>query len=63
MGAGSVRVSVQGDDVGVVDEPVDGRGCDDVIAEGLAPANWNWLRFGIVVAAFDLLISVSGVSS
>jgi hypothetical protein len=33
--SGPVGVSVQGDDVGVVDEAVDGRGDDDVPAEGL----------------------------
>lgn len=63
VGAGSVGVAVQGDDVGVVDEPVDGRGGDDVVAEGLSPANWNWLRFPITVLGCDLLILVSGVSA
>ena len=37
MRAGAVGVAVQGDDVGVVDEAVDGRGGYDVVAEGLAP--------------------------
>jgi hypothetical protein len=46
-----------------VDEAVDHGGGDHVVAEDLAPANWNWLRFLIVVLAFDLLISVSGVSA
>jgi hypothetical protein len=63
VGAGSAGVSVQGDDVGVVDEAVDGRGGGDVVAEGFSPANWNWLRFRMMVLAFDLLVSVSGVSS
>ena len=63
VGAGSAGVSVQGDDVGVVDEAVDGRGGGDVAAEGFSPANWNWLRFRMMVLAFDLLVSVSGVSS
>ena len=35
MRAGAVGVAVQGDDVGVVDEAVDGRGGHDVVAEGL----------------------------
>lgn len=38
MRAGAVGVTVQGDDVGVVDEAVDGGGGHDVVAEGLAPA-------------------------
>ena len=38
MCSGPVGVSVQGDDVGVVDETVDGRRCDDVVTEGLSPA-------------------------
>jgi hypothetical protein len=33
-----------GDDVGVVDETVDGRGCDDVVAEGLSPAGEDQVR-------------------
>jgi site-specific DNA recombinase len=37
--------SLSRDDFGVVDEPVDHRGGDHVVAEDLAPANWNWLRF------------------
>ncbi len=41
----SVGVSAQGDDLGVVDQPVDHRGGDDVIAEDLAPAFWDWLMF------------------
>ena len=34
----SVAVSFQGDDFGVVDEPVDYCGGDDVVAADLAPA-------------------------
>ena len=34
MCSGAVGVAVQGDDVGVVDEAVDGGGCDDVGARG-----------------------------
>jgi len=30
---------LRGDDVGVVDEPVDHRSGDDLVAEDLAPAN------------------------
>jgi hypothetical protein len=44
VGAGSVGVSVQGDDVGVVDEAVDGRGGDNVVAEGLSPAGEHEIR-------------------
>jgi hypothetical protein len=47
----------------VVDEPVDHRGGDYLVAEHLSPPNWNWLRFRMMVLAFDLLVSVSGVSS
>lgn len=44
MVAGAVTVAVEGGDVGVVDEPVDGGGGDDVVAEGLAPgAEARWL--------------------
>jgi hypothetical protein len=40
-----VGVALEGDDVGVVDEPVD-HGCgDDVVAEDLAPAS-EWLVAG-----------------
>jgi len=46
-----------------VDEPVDHGGGDHFVAEGLAPPNWNWLKFPIAVVPFDLLVSVSGVSS
>src|SRR5665811_935674 len=42
--SGAVGVAVQGDDVGVVDEAVDGRGRDDVIAEGLSPAREREVR-------------------
>jgi hypothetical protein len=58
-----VAVSFESDDVGVVDEAVDHGGGDGVVAEDLAPANWNWLRFPITVLAFDLLVLVSGVSA
>ena len=35
VAAGAVGVAVEPDDVGVVDEAVDGRGGDDVVAEDL----------------------------
>ena len=44
MRAGSVGVAVQGNDVGVVDEAVDGGGGDDVVAEGLPPAGERQVR-------------------
>ena len=34
----SVGVAAEGDDFGVVDEPVDHGGCDDFVAEDFAPA-------------------------
>ncbi len=37
-----VGVAFEGDDLGVVDEPVDHRGGDDVVSEDLAPANRGW---------------------
>jgi hypothetical protein len=40
-----VAVAFEGDDVGVVDQPVDHRGGDDVVAEDLAPAFWGWDLF------------------
>ena len=36
MAAGAVGLAVQGNDVGVVDEAVDGGGGDYVVAEGFA---------------------------
>src|SRR5450756_2774922 len=42
--AGAVGVAVQGDDVGVMDEAVDGRRGHDVVAEGLAPAGERQVR-------------------
>ena len=44
MGFGSVGIPVEGDDVGVVDQPVDGGGCDDVVTEGFAPAGERQVR-------------------
>jgi hypothetical protein len=32
------RSAFEGDDVGVVDDPVDHRGCDDLVAEDVSPA-------------------------
>ena len=40
----SVGVAAEGDDFGVVDEPVDHGGGDDFVAEDFAPAIWNWLK-------------------
>ena len=37
-GAGAVGVAGEGEDLGVVDEPVDHGGGDHVVAEDLAPA-------------------------
>jgi hypothetical protein len=59
----AVAVSLQCDDVGVVDEAVDHGGGDGIVAEDLAPPNWNWLRFLIGVLPFDLLVLVFGVSA
>ena len=58
-----VGVAFEGDDLGVVDEPVDHCGGDDVVAEDLAPPNWNWLRFAITYLAFQVGICASGVSA
>jgi len=44
VAAGAVGVAVEGDDVGVVDEAVDGGGGDDVVAEGFAPAGEREVR-------------------
>jgi hypothetical protein len=49
--------------VAVVDELVQERLGDDGVGEQGIPVSWNWLRFPITVLAFDLLVSVSGVSS
>jgi hypothetical protein len=59
----AVGVAFEGDDVGVVDEPVDHRGGDDVVAEDLAPPNWDWLRFLIGCLAFDLRLCLTGGSA
>jgi hypothetical protein len=48
--------------VGVVQEPVDGRGGEGLGHE-LVEGIWNWLRFQVPVFPFDLLVSVSGVSA
>jgi hypothetical protein len=50
------------DDVGVVQEPVDG-GCGQGLGHDGVESNWNWLRFLIAVRPFDLLVSVSGASA
>ncbi len=38
LAAEAVAVAFEGEDLGVVDEPVDHRGGGDVVAEDLAPA-------------------------
>ena len=40
-----VAVAFEGDDFGVVDEPVDHRGGYDVVSEDLSPAIWGWHMF------------------
>jgi hypothetical protein len=52
-----------GDDDGVVQEAVQEADGGGVLGQEPAPLNWNWLRFVIVVLAFDLLLSTSGVSA
>ena len=44
MGFGSVGIPVEGDDVGVVDQPVDGGCGDDLVAEHVAPARERQVR-------------------
>ena len=61
--AGAVAGSVYDDLVAGVDEPVEQGFGDDRVGEQRVPVNWNWLRFRMMVLAFDLLVSVSGVSS
>jgi hypothetical protein len=39
-----VAGSFEGEDVGVVDDAVDHGGGDGLVAEDLAPANWDWLK-------------------
>ena len=40
-----VAGSLEGEDVGVVDDAVDHGGGDDLVSEHAAPANWNWHWF------------------
>jgi hypothetical protein len=40
-----VRVAFEGEDLGMVHEPVDHRGGDDVVTEDLAPPNCSWHTF------------------
>src|SRR5664279_4561878 len=59
VAAGAVGLAVQGNDVGVVDEAVDGGGGDDVVAEGFAPAGEREVRgdhdrAGLVAAGDEL---------
>src|SRR6266508_375934 len=55
----SVAVAFEGDDFGVVDQPVDHGGGDDVVAEDLAPAAEDFVagddQAGSFVAAGDEL--------
>ena len=41
----SVAGAFEGEDVGVVDDAVDHRGGDGLVAEHGAPANWKWHTF------------------
>ena len=43
-----VAVAFEGDDLGVVHEPVDHRGGDYVVAEDFTPPIWGWLMFVLV---------------
>jgi len=40
-----VAGALQREDVGVVDDAVDHRGGDGLVAEDAAPALWAWLKF------------------
>jgi len=55
----SAGVALEGDDLGVVDEPVDHRGGDDVVAEDFAPATERFVggddQGGAFVAGGDEL--------
>jgi hypothetical protein len=44
--------------VAVVDDPVQEGLGDDGVGEQRVPVNWDWLKFLIVVPAFDLLFAV-----
>jgi hypothetical protein len=63
VGAGAVRAAVQRDDVGVVDEAVDGRGGHDVVAEGFSSQNRGSHMLLTAGVIFDLRLCGSGVSS
>jgi hypothetical protein len=43
--AESVTVAFEGDDLGVVDQAIDCRAGDDVVAEDLTPPNRSWHMF------------------
>jgi hypothetical protein len=64
----SVAVALEGDDFGVVDEPVDHGGGDDVVGEDFAPAA-EWLVAGddqrcpFVAGADELEEQVGGLGS
>ena len=55
----SVAVAFEGEDFGVVDDPVDHRGCDGVVAEDVSTAAERQVRGqddgGVFVAAGDEL--------
>jgi hypothetical protein len=42
--AGAVAVALEAEDFGVVDEPVDHRGGDGLVAEGLGPGGERLVR-------------------
>ena len=58
-----VAVAFERQHVCVVDDAVD-HGCgDDVGAEHVAPAIWNWLTLLLSYLAFDLRLYVTGESA
>jgi len=58
----SVAVAFEGDDFGVVDEPVDHCGGDHVVAEDFTPAMWGWHMFVMAYLACCLRKLCLGVS-
>ena len=58
-----VGVAFEADHLGVVDEPVDHGGGDDLVAEGLAPPNRGWHMFRLIDLGWCLGCLPSGVSA
>jgi len=58
-----VAVAFEADDLGMVDQPVDHRGSDDVVAEDLAPPNRGWHMFRLGDLGWCLGCLPSGVSA